>query len=224
MSDTVSRVIIGVVGLTIGLVVGWLVPRSMAPEPAPAPVVVDSPADTEARGTASMVCASSSGGAEALWTRWCEAQLVEQARRAQMVRSEWPSEPGAEAPEAWVDAVERSVERCDLPLTIETVECTEYPCLATIAPDSGMDLDAALRDCAALAEAMPDFEVGTHTTRVRCPDGSHEDVEVLYAYSADTLKQVVGPTVDDGDDYFFESFRVLSRRLDDVVSTHGCGE
>jgi hypothetical protein len=225
MSEAVTRGIIGAIGAALGVGVGLAVAWSTGATPAPSEATsAESSTDTEPPGPVAMVCASSSRGAEALWGRWCEAQLEEQVRRTEMVRLDWPEDAVNEAPEAWVEGIERAVDACGLPLAVRTVECTEYPCLATIEVRDGVDIDAALADCPALKQAFPDAEIGTHTSRVRCQDGSLEDVDVLYAYAIATLNEAVAPQLDEDDDPFFESFRVLGRRLDAVVTTHGCGE
>ncbi|MFT7521380.1 MAG: hypothetical protein ACI9MC_003531 [Kiritimatiellia bacterium] len=215
----------GALGLALGLALGpwlWSAPSGVATS---TETVAEAVADT--KEPRSLVCASGPADRRVLRSQWCEAQLSESARRAQMVQVEWPEHPGVEAPEEWVHSLEAVVNACDLPFSVQSAECTEYPCMALVRARDQRTLDENdvrwTTTCPALNENYPDMDVGLDSSMVVCPDGSLEQVYVFYAVDhAHVADAVAGRGQDESDD-LVESMRLFSRRLDAVVSTHGCG-
>jgi hypothetical protein len=69
---------------------------------------------------------------------WCARQLEEVYEREARTRQPWPDDGRAqEQPEGWEAAVRQGLETCDLPLALDVVECTEYPCVAALSPKDG---------------------------------------------------------------------------------------
>jgi hypothetical protein len=233
MTEARIRLLIGAAGVLGGGAVGFWIAASMpaagqaAGPTDPVPVQRAAEASPVPRDDErALVC--SRGGPDDLGrlrTRWCEAQLAEHARRARMVRSPWPDDLGPEEPTAWAATME-ALSACDLPFRIETVECTEYPCLATVRWQGEDDPEAwrPPEDCAPL-DAFDG--VGLQRATVRCPDGRVEDVVALYAGNEATWERVLDDRLpagvgSDSLRALTEHFRVFGRRLDDVMTTHGC--
>ncbi len=187
--------------------------------------------DMEAPG-----CAS-----ERLRTQWCEGQLAqcEQTRRAN--RHDWPEDEGIESPEAWANAVEEALDDCDVEgAEVETIECSEYPCVAALRPTVVGEPDdpafaaaqekliESVRGCASLREAFG-IDEETHkaldvfSNDTTCPDGTRRDFFALMALDPN------GPAFELLDEERKRSkreerdlFRWLFRRGDDIAGAYPC--
>lgn len=207
----------------LGFALGWAWPR---PAAADMPVATDAPPDVvrspaPADPASTLVCARGPEDITDLRARWCEAQLGEQERRARMVQVPWP-DAESERPDAWMARLEDAIATCDLPFEVGTVECTEYPCAATVTwKGEGEPEHWAAGGCA----AFEGLDASVTAFPVRCPDGSLVEVPVLMVTDEEVIGEVINARTDDDPgsfDDFVEHVRLLARRADAAVSTYEC--
>lgn len=212
-------------GAALGFAVGWAWPRTV---PSGVPTATEASSEevpnTPERSEPSvstMVCARGPEDVTDLRARWCEAQLGEHERRARMVQVPWPDAEHV-SPDAWMARVEDAIATCNLPFELGTVECTEYPCAATVTwTGEGEPDEWVARDCAPLEG----LQAGVTGFPVRCPDGTLVEVPVFMATDEEVLSGAIAERVDDdtdGWDEILESVRLLARRADAAVSTFEC--
>lgn len=92
-----------------------------------------------------------------------------------------PASRYAYTPEGFRDTLQRSIEECKLPLALEDMDCSEYPCIAWGAWDSSGSQTIDLGSCRPWKEAF-----GQESMVVMRPgiDGGHARLG-LYAYPVD---------------------------------------
>jgi hypothetical protein len=115
------------------------------------------------------------------------AQLDACEEDRKRVRHAWEEDgPESERPETWTELVERSIDACDLPIELDIVECTEYPCVAGVRPSGVRDaaipgellaeqLQEAVTRCGPLREAFAvgeaDDALQVHAIEIPCDEG-----------------------------------------------------
>lgn len=179
---------------------------------------------------------------ERLRAQWCEGQLSQCEASQSANRHAWPEDDDSiEGPQAWANAVEEALDDCEIESAeIETIECSEYPCVAALRPAVVGEPDdpefakaqerliEGLRGCAPLREA---FGIDDATTKAldvfsndtTCPDGSRRDFFALmaldpsgpaYALIEEDRKRSKREERD--------LFRWLFRRGDDIAAAYPC--
>lgn len=148
--------------------------------------------------------------------------------------------PPNESPAAWTEAVEEAIDACDLPVELDVIECSEYPCVAGLRPVGGValaegfqtlsaQLGSAVHDCAPLRSA---FSVGdeqlaalqVHEVKVPCADRTtSEATYALVALDTHGAAWESWQTRDDGDN-FEDVLRRMFRRADDLAAMSRCTE
>ncbi|MBL4689577.1 MAG: hypothetical protein JKY37_33625 [Nannocystaceae bacterium] len=165
-----------------------------------------------------------------------QAQLQTYADDRKRIRHAWDVDgPTTEEPERWTEIIETALDQCDLPLELDVVECSEYPCVAGLRATGSQSrlpldeftslLDARANDCAALTDA---FSVGTEHSgalqihAIDLPCGNDTPTEVAFVLVAmDTNGPAYSAWDDRGDDVE-GVLRWMFRRGDDVASMLQC--
>ncbi len=170
--------------------------------------------------------------AERLAALACEARLAQCTGERTAVRKSWPEHgPESEEPEAYADILVSALEDCGLDPMLESVECTEYPCVAALRGDDrdpelfAEQLDQRVKACAPLRRA---FGVGpeqldalsVRPLQVSCGDQS----EVMFILQTlDTRGDAWEAWESRGErDNLVDILRWMFRRGDDVAGIWDC--
>lgn len=217
-----------VLGMCAGGVLGWTAARSTPAQVAPCAADVEQ-APVQPLSATDVLAAplparrpAGEGALGALRADFCEAELAAMRRNQARLQVPWPDELGVAEPSRWNEVIERAIRECDLPFSLEQVECTEYPCVARIRTDPAyVAPDEGPTPCPVLQEAFGAGSVETARSFVSCPDGSLKDVEVLFAHDEDRFNDVMAERYERGEE-FTEMARLMARRFDAAVSTAEC--
>jgi len=227
--------LVAVLAIGAGLVAG----RQLAASPTSTEPVPES--ITEEPEPRRMVCVSDvspgkhlDSSAADLALQWCQSQLADCRAQRATLRKPYPDDHEFLGAEEWSAAVEAAFEDCGLPYELEVVECSEYPCVAGLRPKTALTEEHVddwgnlefgkdeMKKCPALAEAfgvdgsLISDELGFY--EVTCPDGSVEQVVLMYAPGPDIDElEMDGPA-----DPAMEWLRWITRRADDVAAMWTC--
>jgi hypothetical protein len=166
----------------------------------------------------------------------CRSLLDECWRRQMVGRKPWPEDVGVEEPGAWSALVDEALQRCNLPVELGSIDCSEYPCVAGIRiKDPALDrtqnggwreLNKRLRECPALYEplgwAADDRSIGVEVleeVRVDCPN-EHVVGLLALAKEGPAAKELAAQDLGAA----FDSLPTWYRRLDDVAKAWECAE
>lgn len=155
----------------------------------------------------------------------CQAQLARVAGPKATFAEPWPEATGAESPEAWTTAMQAVIAECVPGLTMEGIDCEEYPCTALLRGDAGGLDDSGLNERLSACPAWQQWTAGMKKPSaifepmdLRCPDGSYQSAWVFLATDND------GDAMDEvsGDQGFVGAIMMLGRRTNAVARLWRC--
>lgn len=177
------------------------------------------------------------GGAAEARALVAEARLAACEHERRRVRHVWDEEgPTSEHPDGWVERVEEAIDACAIPVELEVVDCTEYPCVAGLKPTRMLDpsvdrermaeqLDEQLDACDGLREAFAVDDQGDalqiHALDVPCDDGR---TETTYALVALDTRGAAWKAWNERDRDPERVLRWMFRRGDDLAAISPCGD
>jgi hypothetical protein len=175
-----------------------------------------------------------------LLSRWCASELDECRRQRGAVRQQWPEEDTIESPGEWTEAIDQALDACDLGVELETIDCTEYPCAASLRPTNpGMTpaeheqemnrLTEAARHCAPLRtafgldDATAEKAIDVFRLDSKCGD-ARENFFVLMALKPEggAYRLITKEDADPGEER--DMWRWMYRRADDLAGLWECAQ